>query len=248
MLYETDCEPQYRDADVTGFVGLKGYLNYFQDAATHYMHDLDKGNDVIPGKYGVCWLFTKYRMHVEREADFRKILHLETWVESRKRSPLIYQDFAISADGRNYAQGRLESCLFDMAKKRPVRPSSVELPEDIAIERTVQVEPFRKLSLIPEGMEYQYTYQVRYSDLDNNCHMTNLRYIDLLMDALDSGFYKSNHMKDFEIHFMNQSFEGESLKIYRKEEEQGIGLAAVRSDGTAAAVGLLQFAAREEEI
>ena len=55
MIFEKHYLPQFREADRDGLVGLRGYMNYFQDVATHYMHNLNKGNDTLPEEYGIVW-------------------------------------------------------------------------------------------------------------------------------------------------------------------------------------------------
>ena len=69
MIYEKEYFPQFRESDHTGLIGANGYFEYFQDAVTAYMHALGKGHDTLPETYGICWVFTKYRLHIERRAD-----------------------------------------------------------------------------------------------------------------------------------------------------------------------------------
>ena len=70
MIYEKEYFPQFRESDHTGLIGANGYFEYFQDAVTAYMHALGKGNDTLPETYGICWVFAKYRLHIERRADY----------------------------------------------------------------------------------------------------------------------------------------------------------------------------------
>lgn len=245
MVFEKDYMPQFREADESGFVGVRGYLAYFQDVATHFMHNLGKGNDVLPEAYGICWMYTKYKLHIEKEADFSDVLHLETWIEKKKPSILINQALTISRKGEIYAQGHVESCLYDMRKKRLTRPEAVDFPAAAAIERTLErAVQFGKIAKTITDMEYSYTYKVRYTDLDKSRHMTNLRYISLLLDAFDSDFYRRNRVTDFEIHYLSQCFEGEEIKIYKKEETQGIRLIGTHLDGAIAVQGWVQVVQR----
>ncbi len=88
-----------QDAEANGFIGIRGYLNYFQDMATYYMHNLGKGNDTLPEEYGICFMYTKYRMHLVKQADYTKPLHMETWLEKNNSPALFYQGFTIERDG-----------------------------------------------------------------------------------------------------------------------------------------------------
>ena len=242
MIFEKDYIPQFREADPNGLVGLRGYMNYFQDVATHYMHNLNKGNDVIPEKYGISWMYTKYKRHIITEADFTDSLHFETWVEKKKTSAVVSQGLCISRNGEDYAYGRLESCLFDKNAGRLTRTEAIDLPKDIAIDRTALTEPFTKISRDMTQMEYRYTHKVCYTDLDKSGHMTNLQYVNLLLNAFDSNFYKSHRITDFEIHYVSQCFEGEEISVYVKEEKEGIRLLGVHEDKSPAVSGNFGFA------
>lgn len=237
MVFEKDYMPQFRETDPDGFIGLRGYMSYFQDVATHYMHNLDKGNDVIPEKYGISWMYTKYKLHIIKKADFTDALHFETWVEKKKSAAVVSQGLKISRNGEAYAHGRLESCLFDKKAGRLTRTGAIELPEDIAIERQAEVEPFTKIPRTVDGTEYRYTHKVCYTDLDKSGHMTNLQYVNLLLNAFESGFYKTHRITDFEIHYVSQCFEGEEIRVYAEEGEKGVRLLAVHADESLAALG-----------
>ncbi len=54
IIFKKDYMPQFREADADGLIGPKGYMSYFQDAATHYMHNLRLGNDTLPEERGAA--------------------------------------------------------------------------------------------------------------------------------------------------------------------------------------------------
>lgn len=236
---KTEYLPKLRETDDNTRVGIRGYLNYFQDMATGHMHLLGKGNDTIPDDYGICWMYTKYKMHLEQEADFCPI-DLETWIETTRFPGVIHQALEISRDGAVFARGRLESCLVDIRTQRLAKSAAIEFPADVFEDRHPDVAPFTKLpKTVAEDMEYRYTHTVRYTDLDRNRHMTNLRYIGLVMDAFDSDFYHTNVMTDFELHYISQCYEGEEIKIYRKNTPDGWLVSCAHPDSGAAAAALI---------
>lgn len=118
-----------------------------------------------------------------READFTAPLHFETWVEAKKSSVLVNQGFVISRNGEKYAEGRLESCLYDQNKNRLTRLAAVDIPDDVAIDRIAGVEPFTKLSAAIDDMEYSYTNS---NDLIRRRHRIQLRQRQLMQRFLIS--------------------------------------------------------------
>ena len=95
----------------------------------------------------------------------------------------------LTQHGAIAAMGKVESCIFSLERQRPQRLSAVEFPEGVPEEIPNRVPDFIPLEKTAEGMTEAYIRTVRYSDLDKNNHMTNLRYIDMFQDACDQAFW-----------------------------------------------------------
>lgn len=239
MLFKKEYMPQFREADPNGLVGLRGYFNYFQDVATHYMHNLGKGNDTLPEEYGICWMYTKYKMHIRKEADFTAPLEFQTWVEQEQSPIRVWQDFIVSRQDEIYAEGRVESCLYHIETHHICRLTDIDYPAEEAMERKLSLAPFCKFSNRIIDMEYCYTYTVRYTDLDKSKHMNNLLYINLFLNAFDLEFFEKNRITDVEIHYLDQCFYLEEIAVYKKQEGEKILLAGIKHDGTIAVQGMV---------
>lgn len=245
MLLEKTYIPQFREADATGKINIKGYLNYFQDIATQYMYNLEKGNDVIPHQYGVVWLYSKYKMRIYQEADFFVPLKLETWTESAKQSVRLYQDLLITVGDTLYAEGRLECCLFNQEGKRLCRMDAIAFPMEKTLERELpSLAGFTRFKPNQEEMVYSYTHTVRYTDLDTSMHMNNLLYINVLLNAFQRTFYEQYRVVAVEIHYISQCFEGEAIKVYKGETPTGYSLIGVKEDGVLAVQALIEVEER----
>lgn len=243
MILERDYLPMFRESEANGLIGIKGYLYYFQDITTQFLHNLGKGNDTLPEEYGICCMYAKYRIHVEKQVDYTSPVHMETWMEKTNSHALLYQGFTIKKSGALIAAGRVESCFFDMKRGRLTKPSAVDFPKGMEEDQRNDVEPFRKkMPKSIDDMEYRYTHTVRYTDLDKMGHMTNLKYVDLLLNAFDSQFYKAHMATDMEIHYVNQCYESEAIKVYAQVQGENIWLLGVKEDGAIAVQGMLRTA------
>ena len=239
MIFEKDYLPQFREADRDGNVGLRGYMNYFQDMATHYMHNIQKGNDTLPDEYGIVWMYTKYKMQIRRKVDFTEALNMKTWIPEEKSPAVVHQNLLISRGGEACAWGCVESCLYHLSRKRLVRLKEIDFPMDIAESKEFEMKGFQKLSVDLDGMEYVYTHQVRYTDLDKTGHMTNLKYVDLFLNAFDSKFFAEFQIGEFELHFLDQCFEGEVIHVYKRIFDDRISLIALHDSKIPCAVAAI---------
>ena len=236
MPFTQFIQPQYRDADADGLIGLRGCLRCFQDIHTWYMHDIDKGNDVIPERYGAAWVYTRYRLRLLHKLDYTDTAGLVTWMEPYRQPVLVRQNLLIRQHGQIAAEGKLESCVFNLIRQRPLRLSAIDFPEGMPEVIENDIPDFMALEKSAEGMEERYSRTVRYSDLDKSRHMTNLRYIEMFEDAFDSAFWHDFDARETQINFLSQCREGETLSIRSRMEGGRLAMAALHGDGRLAAV------------
>ena len=187
IIYKETYQPEFHDAEADGKISLRGYMGYFQDMATHYMHNLQLGNDTLPEEYRHCWIFTKYKVHIEQKAVFNGTnFDLECWIEKEKSPVILHQDIEIKRNGKLHMCGRLELCLFQLDDRRLNKLSGIDFPREVAVERKIDLKPYVKPLKEDSQKQYCYTHIVKYTDLDKSMHMNNLRYIDMLLNVFDS--------------------------------------------------------------
>ena len=72
--------------------------------------------------------------------------------------------------------------------------------------------------------------------MDKTGHMTNLKYVDLFLNAFDSRFFEEFQIGEFELHFLSQCFEGEELHVYKRAFDDKVSLIAAKDDEVPCAV------------
>lgn len=228
--------PQYHFTDADSLIGLRGVAHYLQNVHTWHFHAVEKGNDVLPKKYGAGWIYTRYHVVLYQKIDYSSDLTLKAWMEPYRQPVLVNENVEIRQDDRLVACGKMECCVFSLTRQRPLRLSAVEFPEDFAEEVPNSIPDFLGIEKTAEGTEERYLRTVRTSDLDVNQHMNNLRYIEMFQDAHDSEFWAALQPREMEICFMSQCKEGETLSVRSSTAPGMIHLAALHADGRIAAV------------
>lgn len=229
MSFSLEFLPRFRESEMDGLIGVKGFVNYFQDIASGYFHQYGKGNDVLPRKYGVAWIYSKYKLKIYGKADYSKNIRLLTWMS--KCDPVrVWQEMEIRRGETLLCEGRLESCLVNMKEGKIVKTPYIELPENLVEDRMTSVGRFERRMKFSEDAAYCYTYTVRYTDLDNNRHMNNLRYVDMFLNAFEPDFYEKNTVTDFELQYVSQAYFGDELRIFALSEGDTHTLFALNKD------------------
>lgn len=237
-MFEIDYLPRFRESESDGLVSAKGYFYYFQDIAAGMYHQMGKGNNKIPQKFGVSWVYSKYKLKIYDKTDFDHMIHIATWV-SKLDSVRSWQEMRITRGDDVLCEGRLESCVVDMKAKKIERLSRIELPDDLA-EGEMTVEPFTRRLKPGDNAEYRFTHKVAYTDIDLSRHMNNLRYIDMFMNAFDLDFYDRYFITDFEIHYINQAYYQDELKIYCEKCSDEYRLFAFNKDNEVSAACIIK--------
>ena len=240
-VFKSEKDQQFREADADGYIGMKAYLEYFQDAASGYMHVFDWDNIAVHEKYGVGWLLLKYHMVMHSRTLYDNKLDTECWIEKNRHPAAVVFNLQIREKGKLLAEGRLESCLMDMNEGRIVRPAVIGFDKELALDRKVEGAEFSRIFDDTEGAEFVYEHTVRYSDLDNNDHVNNLNYMPMMQNAFDADFHRTHVLEEMEIQYKKQCVYGETLKICKKQEGEVYRVLVVKEDGSAAAVALMKF-------
>ncbi len=239
-LYIVRHLPQFRDTDPDALVGIRGYLYYFQDCATQFVFQQNRENEIITKRYGAMWVYTKYRIELFHKADLKTLLQFEAWMDPVADLPLAHINLEIRQGAVLFGRGRLETCLLDVGSQERISLDRIELPDGLGLQRTNETGPYRIIPRSRKNAVHSYTYTVRFTDLDSSMHVTNLRYVSILLDALPASFYEEHPPKAFEIHYLAQCYEGEQLRIFYRKDSS-LRLLAVKDDGTTAAAAVLEF-------
>lgn len=239
IILKKDFSPVFGDADSDGFVGVRGYLTYFQNAVTEYMINLGLDGFTLFEKYGAAWVYAKYKLHINKKADFHN-LQTKSWIEKRRSVSSLLQNLEISRSDELYAFGKLEFCLYSFRHERLCRVSDIDFPFSATVEKAVEIAPFTRIKPNFDRGEYKYSHIVRYTDLDSNIHMNNIKYVDMLLNAFDNNFYKTHFISDFEIHYLNQSYEGEKIDVFVQNTENKYTVTGIKEDSTIAVICIIE--------
>ena len=85
---------------------------------------MDKGNDVLPEQYGAAWIYTRYQIRLHRKMDYSGPMTLSTWIEPGRQQARVTLNVTIRQGGDLTAEGRLESCIYSLTQRRPLRLSA----------------------------------------------------------------------------------------------------------------------------
>ncbi len=183
----------------------------FQDIALKATEEV--GSDSISlSKRGIDWVITRMDVEIKRLPRCNEKITVCTY--PGKDLAMLYPRYFYILDENNNVIIRASSIWAlidaktrkvivdkDTIKKLPPETSEYELP------LPGKIAASEEKSLIE-------TRTIHYSDLDFNCHMNNVRYVELLMDVHDFEFYKTHRPTFISLNYMKEIREKDKVSVY----------------------------------
>ncbi len=236
MKFSQHYTVKWHDTDLNRSVTPSQLLVYMQETAGEHLKSLLMSMDEMRDQLGLAFLLSSISISIEKPLYANDEIEVQTWVcESRGLG--YNRCFAVLRGGETVARASSVWGLLDLSAHRLLRAD--ESPFSAEPEEAFQLElPRRLRGMHTEDMELAGERRIVYSDVDYNGHMNNTRYPNLLCDFTPGIRHK--RVSGMMLSFLHEATYGHTLRVYRKETEEGIRFRTVDTDGTLCTEGLLR--------
>lgn len=165
------------------------------------------------------WVLSRLVIDMKRMPTESDSITIETWVE-KVDTAFTTRNFRISdAAGGVIGYAASSWAVIDMTTRRSVLLDTIpSMKRFVVAESTPIGEPGRLPNVRGEVAN---TFAVKYSDIDINSHANSLNYVKWLSDCFSLDFYRTHHIRCFEINFMKEIMFGDSGEVYREMNAAG---------------------------
>jgi len=115
---------------------------------------------------------------------------------------------------RELARAATASVLINQISRRPHRADNmfnrILDPQERAFD-----ENLKKLPSADNG-KMRCTVEVRYSDLDLNGHVNNVKYMEWLLDSYPLAFHRENRLVAVEVNFISEALYGDTVVVHSR--------------------------------
>ena len=225
-------------ADNRGRLSIPAVFSLCMDLATEHGAMIELGFDDLAEK-GLFWLTTKTKLKFAEMPGMLADLSAESWPEKpgRIRCNRFYR---LTCGGELVAEGKSEWAIISRESGKLIPPSEVYPEELVHDPEVICEEPFTRLRDDFAGCEVLERYKVRSTDIDLGQHMNNVAYVRVLFGAIPCRKWEELEIREVEVAFKSQSFEGEELTICRREAEDGFEIGILHADGKPAVVAAVR--------
>ena len=202
-------------------------LAMLQDGAGCQCAGWGMGWEALAAK-GVFWAVTRNRVEIHRLPLVGEKVMIKTWPVTPTRSAYPRAMEGYDAEGNLLFQVMSLWVLMDINKRTMVLPgrSPIQVP---GITRGCELPLPTSLAPVAEGEES--CRRVVFSELDRNGHMSNIRYLDWMMDQLPAEYHQAHPLKAFTVAYLSEAREGDAITLRCRQEENQLHLEATRPTG-----------------
>jgi len=219
---------------------LNAIFQFFQEAAICHAENLNVGREDML-RTGQIWILSRMSVIVDRRPNYFENITVRTWPRGGEKLFAV-RDYDIrDKDDVPVVRARSGWIILDVEKRRPIRPQSLlsdGIPqnegENALSSKDGAIAALEERSSLQKAAERQ----ARYTDLDFNGHVNNVRYIQWIEDSLEPSFLENADKMRLDINYLNEILGGEVIEIMSAGIEDADSAEAFAFEGRKAESGL----------
>ncbi len=206
-------------------------LGILQDSATIAAEKLGVGHYNTVHHHQAVWMVARLWCQLSTPLYYGDTITIETWHRGGKGVTL-YRDFEIYRNGILVGEGLAMWVLYGLESHTMLRMSVLgELDETSGGERC-KTRTLKKLKA-PKEVEEKGQRTFHYSDLDINGHVNNVKYVDVICDALDlEELEGTQFVSSVQVDYHGQCFPKEQVSLMVGHREEEAFVAGVDQEGS----------------
>jgi len=206
------------DVDFNGILSPTGYMRYLQDTAYCQMEQDGPSYDELFDR-GLAFIISRIRILFFEPVRTHEIVTASTW-SCGGRAASFFRCYGMERDGVEIARAKSIWALYDFKNGKLKRYGDVEV--NYAMDEEADVDIPRRPEFADEPVLLG-VKKVMYTDVDQNRHMNNTRYADMLWNFLPD--HEDKRITSLDISYLNEAPLGCELEIFGAPSADGDGYA-----------------------
>ena len=215
--------------DVNAKLGFVDAISCLQDNMCEYFRSLGcDGLTMLP----ICnafFVITKTIIKFNSSAKWLDEIEVKTSI-AKKSNIRVNLSNSIYLNNEIVVEGLQEMCAVDGDERKLRMVDSTLFPKDIAVNNNCNLS-FSRMLIDFDESDCVEEIVINASHLDFYKHTNNVEYARFVLSTLTIEELTNKEIDTFEIHYINQSVEGDKLKIYKKTIDNIVYFQMVSSDG-----------------
>ena len=202
-------EIHYYEVDYKLRCKLSSIIDFICDVGTRQSEIIGGGIEYC-AKNNCAWVFYKYDINMYRYPVFGENIEITTTPVGFKKFYGLRKYVIRDEEDKIIGEARALFFLINTDKRRPMRIQK-EQYEFYGVDGDVDYDiSMEKLERVDEE-QYNKEFNIRYSDIDSNKHVNNVKYVEWAIEAVPIDVIKGYQLKRIKVNFERETKYGESI-------------------------------------
>lgn len=202
-------EIHYYEVDYKLKCKLSSIIDFICDVGTQQSESIGGGMDYCT-KNNCAWVFYKYDISMYRYPVFGETIAITTQPVGFKKFYGLRKYFIKDEAGNLIGEALALFFLINIEKRRPMRIQK-EQYDFYGVNGDVNYDiSMDKINRVDEE-QYQKQFQIRYSDIDSNKHVNNVKYVEWAMEAVPIEIVNNYELRRIKVTFEKETTYGENI-------------------------------------
>lgn len=217
---------KYCDVDFKDEMKVSTTLAYLEEVACSSADELGFGYDFVKPR-GYAFIVSNMYCEFAQPVMLGDTVRIKTWPTPPSHVVFGREYQIFSKSGALCTNASSRWCLIDLATAKLLKSDVIDNQDYSTYNTTKLFDGLRwKIPTFkPEEGELKFTITIANSEYDHNMHVNNTRYADYCLNCFSVDELSRMQLKRFMITYVKQVKENETLRFYRKKQDDGSYLA-----------------------
>lgn len=211
IISEREYKVHNYEADGKGRILITSLMNYLEDMAIEQAEEFGVGIDYL-SKNNIAWVVYKWDVVINKYAMVGEKLRVRTWPHSYRRFYAYRKYEVLNEKDEVIVTANSLWFMISIEKRRPCKINDEIIRIFNMREGDKEEIKFEKLKA-PEDRAAKKVFHVRYSDIDMNHHVNNVKYISWALEAVPIDIIGNCELKELIINYEKETNYGETIKV-----------------------------------
>jgi len=198
--YEVDCRNR---------LSILSMFSYMQEAASRHAAALGVSiHQLLADNY--TWLLSRLKIKIAASPGWNDQIRINTW-PSGTQQLFALRDFKMTGADNQFIAAAISAWLvIDLQKRRPMRIAPFAERLRPIEDSHILTERLDKLPALSDPV-HEKSFVVRYSDIDINQHVNNVKLVEWIIEGLPAAMLNSAAPSELEINFLAEAFHEDQI-------------------------------------
>ncbi|WP_333860145.1 acyl-[acyl-carrier-protein] thioesterase [Clostridium sp.] len=223
--FEKEYEVQYHEIDFKGRLLVTSLINYFADVATKHSEAIGGSLKYLKEK-GIAWVLYKWNINIDKSPYYGEKITIRTKACSFKKFYAYRTFHVMDEEGNVIAYANSLWILIDVSRRKILRITQ-DMYKMYGINgKSEYLIDIKKIKL-PEKFSIEKSFEVRYSDIDTNRHVNNVKYVDWIIETIPLDIVLNYSIENLNITYEKEAKYGEIITIHTELNKQDEGYISI---------------------